>query len=371
MRLLFVIKALSLPGGGAERVLADVSAALVDRGHDIIVVSYDQPGDPDFYPFHAQVKRLRLGLGDARRHAKIGETLRRMAALRRLASAENPDVAIGFMHSAYIPLGIALHGSGIPVIASEHIVYEHYRGRPGQAWLLRRATPTFAAMTAISQSVIDSYPPAVRAKMTVIPNPVKFPVRLQVGQSPGERKRLLTVGRLAAQKDHRTLIEAFARIAREFPDWDLRIVGEGELRSELESQIAGLGLNGRIQLAGSIADIEPEYSAADLFVMPSRYESFGLATAEALAHGLPAVGFADCAGTNELISHNENGLLVSSDRRPDRLAAGLKLLMANEGLRLRLGAAGPSSVQQYSVASVADAWERLLDSSGFTPQAIQ
>ena len=174
------------------------------------------------------------------------------------------------------------------------------------------------------------------------------------------RKHLLTVGRLTAQKDHRTLINAFNLVAAEFPEWDLRIVGEGELESALKEQIIDLGLEARVMLPGAIAEIEREYAGAQIFVMPSLYESFGLVTAEALAHGLPAIGFRDCAGTNELIVDGSNGLLVSGENRAQALASGMRRFMGSEDLRRRMGDAGPASVAQFSVASVAGDWESLL-----------
>jgi glycosyltransferase involved in cell wall biosynthesis len=94
--------------------------------------------------------------------------------------------------------------------------------------------------------------------------------------------------------------------------------------------------------------------------MPSLYESFGLATAEALAHGLPAVGFADCPGTNELIENEVNGLLVPAGDRVAGLAAALSRLIEDSDLRRRLGQAGPQSVARFSVDTIVAQWEELL-----------
>ena len=121
------------------------------------------------------------------------------------------------------------------------------------------------------------------------------------------------------------------------------------------------GLDGRVDLPGLIADIRREYAAADIFVMPSTYESFGIATAEALASGIPAIGFADCPGTNELIRDEVNGLLIKGPDRARALAEGLARLMTDDGLRSQLGDGAPASVARYSLKSVADAWERLLE----------
>ena len=364
MKLLFAIKTLALPGGGSERVLADLTGALAGRGHEVSLASFDAADAEPFYPIAREVRRIALGLGDVSRHTSAASGLRRIAALRRLARRGRPDVAIGFMHSAYIPLGLALLGTGIPMIASEHIAFEHYRSRRLEKALLR-LTPCLARTTTVISPVIrDEFPAALRRHMTVMPNPVSPRDRrhADVGGEGRPWKTLLAVGRLEPQKDHRILIGAFARIAGDFPDWRLRIVGEGALRGALEAQAAATGRGDRISLPGARAAIDEEYVDAQLFAMPSIYESFGLTTAEALSHSLPVVGFADCPGTNELVRHGVNGLLVGGSDREAALAQGLAELMAAPERRRALGAAGPDSVAAFAPEAIVERWEALLES---------
>jgi glycosyltransferase involved in cell wall biosynthesis len=194
--------------------------------------------------------------------------------------------------------------------------------------------------------------------MTPIPNPVA-PAAATVDRD-GQHKILLCVGGLRPEKDHRTLIAAFARIAAARPDWSLRIVGDGECRAELQAQVQALGLGSRVEFTGAVADVAPQYAVADLFVVPSSYESFGLATAEALAAGLPALGFADCPGTNELIRDGINGVLVAGSDRVGGLAEGLSRLMGSAELRRKMAQAAPPSVAQFALDAVVGEWEGLL-----------
>lgn len=360
MRIAFAIKSLT-PAGGAERVLSEVASGLAGRGHDVTVLSYDRAADAPFYPLDGRVTRVPLGIGATERASSVGETLTRMRSLRRRLVELRPDVAIGFMHSTYIPLGLAMTGSGIPVIASEHIDFEYYRNRPLHALLLRSVPFHADAITCLSEPVRRGFPRPLARRMTVMPNPVAMDAAAMADVAgEGRRKLLLAVGRLAEQKDHATLIEAFGRIAGRCPDWDLRIIGEGELRPALTARIATLGLEDRVQLPGTTRDIGAEYRQAQLFAMPSRFESFGLATAEALAHGLPAIGFADCAGTNELIVSGSNGLLVGSADRVSALAEGLEALMGSPEMRRRMADAAPASVTQFTPERVVDRWEQLI-----------
>jgi glycosyltransferase involved in cell wall biosynthesis len=362
MKLLFVVKTLGLTGGGAERVLAEITAGLAARGHEVTVASFDAPGAADFYAFDHRVVRIRMGIGRSDRPSGMVDVLRRAVRLRRLLRAERPDVAIGFMHSAYVPLALALPGSGVAGVASEHIVHGHYADRPVERALLRLVAPRFRSITAVSEAMRQSFPAPIRRRMEVIPNPVRI-APSDRAPAVGDQRTLLTVGRLESQKDHATLIAAFARLRGDFPDWRLRIVGEGALRPELERQVAGLGLGDCVTLTGATAEIDCEYRAADLFAMPSLYESFGIATAEGLGHGLPAIGFADCPGTNELIVDGENGLLVAGGDRVAALAGGLARLMGSEAERARMGAAGPGAIAAFSAPRIVEQWEALLEAA--------
>lgn len=364
MRLLFCIKAMDNPGGGAERVLADVASGLVARGHNVTVLSYDQTDGQSFYSLDPRVKRIRLSIGSIARPATILTTLQRMVALRRCVRAHRPDVVVGFMHSMFIPLGLALIGTSTPLVASEHIVPEHYRSRPSQAMLLRLTPYLAERITCVSEQAMNAYPRSLRKKMVVVANPIttKPEVRADVYGSQKRRKVLLSVGRLEPQKAHETLIEAFSQIASEVPDWDLKIIGEGQLRPKLEAMVAAFGLEGRVDLPGTTKDISSEYSSAQLFVLPSNYESFGLTTAEALAHGLPVVGYEDCIGTNQLIRPGVNGdLAAGGDCRPSKLATTLKPLMQDDALRLRLSKDSELDLCEHRIENVCNRWEAILD----------
>lgn len=362
MKLLFAIKNLHAAVGGAERVLCTICSELVGRGHDVTIVTFDPPNSQPFYALDKRVKRIDLAIGNTARKAGMAELLRRMCALRRVAMQQCPQVAIGFMHSMFVPLAFAMAGTGVPVVGSEHIVPEHYRTRRIEYGLLIAAAPFMSKVTVLFESIRARYPALLRKRMVVIPNPVMTVIDKTNLEIHKPRYVLLNVGRLDDQKDQATLLRAFARIADRHSTWNLRIVGEGPLRHKLEDLVHGLGLGDRVQLPGVIADIGAEYRAADMFVISSRYEAFGLVTAEAMLHGLPVLGFADCPGTNELIEHRRTGLLASS--KPDRvqsLALELDGLLSNPNLRRSLGqAAGEVFNQQFSAQSICSLWESLL-----------
>jgi glycosyltransferase involved in cell wall biosynthesis len=363
IRAIFVVKTLALPGGGAERVLATVAAALAKRGHEITIATFDDPATATFYPIDPAITLLQLGIGHVRARTRLGEAVMRARSLRKTIQSRRPDVAIGFMHSAYVPLALGLSRTGIPVVASEHIVFDYYRRHPFERLALSVAAPFLNSMSIISERARQGFPWWLRKKMVAIGNPVQRFDRM-ADPIGGAAKTILSVGRLVPQKNHAMLISAFARIADDFADWRLRIVGEGKLHQSLRQQAEQLGLGHRIELPGGIAAIGDEYAGAQLFVLPSRYESFGLATAEAMVHGLPAIGFADCPGTNEIIRDGVDGLLVGSRDRVEGLAAAMAQLMDSPKKRSVMGEAARRTEVAPRLDGVVSLWEQLLASAG-------
>lgn len=363
MNIIFVIKALSIQGGGAERVLVEVASGLAQRGHNVTVVCNDKVETHSYYSLHPSVHQINLGIGAVGLKTNPLEAIRRMFAMRRVLIGLKPDVVIGFMHSTYITLGFALIGTGIRIIASEHTSIEHYKSRTFQRYLLGFTPFITKKITVVSEQIKLEFSPWLRRCMVAISNPVNFKIGkcANLVRCDNRPNILLSVGSLSVPKNQTCLINAFATIADTVPNWNLRIVGEGELRSALECQIRDLNLESRVQLPGAIKNISNEYLNAQLFVLPSSYESFGLATAEAIGHGLPVVGFVDCPGTNQLIQHNVNGLLVSGPDRINALANSLKSLMLSSEDRCRLGSASSDwLIEKFGINSVLDKWEGLL-----------
>ena len=362
MRILFAVKSVNHKGGGAERVLSVITNGLAKRGHSIYLLSFDKSLNNPFYPIDPVIIKIGLGSGNVNNKASIIETLGRLVRLRKTINSIKPDVVVGFMHSMFIPAGLSLLGTGIPVIGSEHIVFAHYQSRKLELLLLKLSVFFIKKIVSVSEQAKLTYPTILQKQMEVIQNPVGIEMK-QRAEVVGEKcqtKILLSIGRMSKQKDHQSLIKAFALIVDNFPDWKLHIVGDGELREQLGRLIKDLCLENRILLKKTTKDISSEYSDAHLFVIPSSYESFGLVIIEAFLHGLPVVGFADCEGTNELIQHNINGLLVQPV--PDRvegLKQSLQALMASPEDRFRLSQ-NCKVPFGYNTETILTLWETLL-----------
>lgn len=373
MKILMTIKRLENMAGGAERIFLQVANGLHEHGYDVGVATFDPEKATSFYPFPEGVKWKRIAIGDNAKPAKILETIKRIYALHRLTHKFKPDCIIAFQHSMMIPSALSFPPLKTVMIGSEHIVPDHYKTRLLQYAAFLFSALRFTKITAVTDEIIQTYPDLIRRKMVAIANPVT-PTKGKADPAGDDAavKAILSVGRLDAQKDHSTLIRAFASLSGDFPDWHLKIIGEGPLRGALESDIRQLGLEDRIFMPGITKDVAEEYTRAHIFALPSLYESFGLATAEAMSAGLPVLGFADCPGTNTLIIDDENGVLCEVDKGTTRVrafAASLRALMEDPVLRKELGANGIIHARQFDIDAIVSEWVMMLKAQGITPKS--
>jgi len=141
-------------------------------------------------------------------------------------------------------------------------------------------------------------------------------------------------------------------------------VGDGPLRSDLEVQVARLGLGARVAMPGFTRDVGAAYAKARFVVLPSRYESFGMVAAEALAAGRAVLSFDDCAGIAEIVKSGINGVLVTGhpvrEARVTALADGMRQLMADPDMCHRLGRTGLDGTARFGLEAVLDRWENII-----------
>lgn len=358
----------TLAGGGAERVVATLANYWARRQWRVRVVTL-APASEDFYALDPQVERLALDMAAPSEGAvdALRQNMRRVAALRRALNEFRPTVALAMMSTPNVLLAFAAWGlPGLCAIGSEHCYPPH---RPlGRTWaaLCRRMYGRLDAVVALTQECaqwIGTHSNATR--VPVIPNAAPWPLPQQAPHldpdslcGPG-RRILLAVGRLDPVKNLELLVQVFAQLAPNHPDWDLVILGEGPQRAALEQAVRFMLPGVRILLPGVAGNVGEWYARADLYVMSSRSEGFPNSLAEALSHGLPAVSF-DCdTGPRDIIRDDVDGLLVP----PDDAAALMRALdrvMADADLRSRFAARAGEARERFSLERVAGMWEDLF-----------
>lgn len=366
MNLLIVIH--SLHSGGAERVTANLANHWAAQGWRVTVVTLTSTAQ-DFYQLHPAVQRIALDVAGASGNAlaAIGNNGRRVRALRCVLRQVRPDVALALMSTANILLALAAVGlKGVVAVGSERTYPP--RIPLGRTWEALRSRlygrlHAMVALTGESATWLRQHTPARR--IPVIPNAVTWPLPAQPPHLPlperaHGRRTLLAVGRMSEEKGFHLLIPAFQRLAPDFPDWQLTILGDGPDRPALQAQVAAAGLADRISLPGRAGNVGQWYAAADLYVMSSRFEGFPNTLVEAMAHGLPAVSF-DCdTGPRDIIRHEVDGLLVPAGDVA-ALEAALRRLMGDAALRQQWGVRALEVRERFSVQRVTRMWEDLFE----------
>lgn len=343
--------------GGAQQVLAWLAGRLAEAGHHVSVLTLDNPDAPAFTPLSPAVRLIPLSLAapspDLRQ--ALAANFGRLRRLRKAILALHPDVVLSFQDQMNVLTLLALAGR-TPVVVSERI---HPALHPiGATWsLLRRLTyPRARAVVVQTSDIASFFSPCVRRRCVVLPNPVLPP---PPGNGPAQTPTLVGLGRLHRQKGFDLLLKAFALARREHPGWRLRIHGEGEERDALSKLCIELGLDVGDTLPGATREPYARLREAWAFALPSRYEGFPNALAQAMSCGLPVVATHCPGATAELVQHTESGLLVPPDDVV-ALAEALARLMADEVLRQRLGRGALGVLERFAPDGIYRRWEALL-----------
>lgn len=370
MKVMFVSRLFHEVSGGVERMAIALMNELARRGHRIELLSWDKSGAETYYPLDGRVVWHKLDMGDANHKAGWWLRFQRQLIIRRLLTQSRPDIMIAFQHGPFLAAAVAAIGLGIPIVAAERNApqrFDHLRAGKRRG-LIFGSFRLADCITVQLDDYVDGYPPYLRERIVSIPNPVQPARQLaRPAGEPGSVKWLLCVGRLSFQKNQSALIEAFAQLVEKVPDWHLLLVGAGEDEAKLKQLIADKGMTDRVTLAGAVKDVERLYLTSHLFCLPSRWEGFPNALAEAMAHGLPAVGFAGCAGVKQLIVDSCTGKLAQGNGTVETLAAALLPLMQDDALRMRMGIASAAAMSQYAPHEIYDCWESLLQKVAAVP----
>jgi glycosyltransferase involved in cell wall biosynthesis len=347
--------------GGAERQASFLCNHWAQSGRDVVLATLF--AEPSHYDLH---KDIVLKPFRHRRRPGLHNHWNDLLSMRRLIAEEQPEVVLAFIDAMNIKVLAAAIGGRVPVIVSERSIpaslASTYPTHYGVALGLARRVfyPSAAALVVQTEPIAHwARRQHLSRNITVIPNVIE-PLYEHETDSPRNSKVVLSVGRLSREKGHDILIRAFAGVADKFPDWRLRIVGDGILRSELSGLIESLGLQRRVELAPTKKSLVMDYRTAGIFVLPSRFEGFPNALMEAMQSGCPVVS-ANCpVGPAEILSDGSDGLLFRNEDASG-LASQLTILMQDGELRRSLGERARETVRKYEPEVVLPIWDRLLD----------
>ncbi|MEV7379564.1 glycosyltransferase family 4 protein [Streptomyces lydicus] len=258
--------------------------------------------------------------------------------------------ALNLLIAQYAPEGVARVGQ-------EHLHYAHHK--PELADAIRESYPQLDALTVLTDADERAYRSALTVsdvRIARIPNPLHATT---AQRSTLRRPVVVAAGRLVKSKGFDQMVSAFDEVAREHPDWQLRIFGSGPEKQRLRDLIHARHLHNHVYLMGTATHLDEELAKASLFVLSSRHEGFGMVLAEAMRHGVPVISY-DCPqGPREIVTDGEDGLLVAPDDTGG-LAAAMTRLIEDEPLRDKLGARAAVSARRYDMDRLRPRWERLF-----------
>jgi GalNAc-alpha-(1->4)-GalNAc-alpha-(1->3)-diNAcBac-PP-undecaprenol alpha-1,4-N-acetyl-D-galactosaminyltransferase len=360
MKIIFTYRAIDGIAGGAEKMSVALMNHLVNQNHQVHFLTFDKQDASSFYKMDRKITWHKINIGDYNKKAQFSVRLKRVLAARKIIYKVRPDIIIAFQHGSLINTVIFNAFLGFPIIWAERVApqYFDYVNNPLFKFSVYQFARFAQKITVQCASFVSEYPNHLRHKIEVISNPV-FPASERAsphGGSFGE-KIILCVGRIDFQKNQKLLVEVFLELSGEFPNWTLVLAGDGDDKNDVANMV---GNSTKIKLLGNVKNTDSLYKNAHLFCLPSRWEGFPNALAEALSSGLPAVGFSDCSGVCDLIKHEKNGLLAEGNENKFSLKDSLRTLMLNNELREKYGEFAIESVAEYAPSIQFEKWELLF-----------
>ncbi len=362
--------------GGVERVVSFKASYFAEAyNYDVTIIVTEGNGRDCFFPLSDKVTVINLNLGfeelwKASFVKKIFLYLTKQFRYRRMLKSElmriRPDITISVLRREINFINSIPDGSH--KIGELHVNRSNYRNFTSRDnnlvkqffarfWMndLLTHLKKLDRMVVLTEDAKRDWPEL--SNVHLIPDPIPFKVD---HVSTLSTKRVVCIGRYAYEKGNDLLLKAWSKVEKQCQDWTLDIYGQGN-QTPYRELIHELGIDEtRCHLHGSLTDVKEAYLGSSIFSLPSRFEGFGLVIIEAMACGVPVVSF-DCEnGPRNIISNNQDGILV----KPfdvDEYADSLLRLIRDDQLRSQMGNRAHESSKRYLIEDIALQWKNLFD----------
>ena len=279
--------------------------------------------------------------------------------MRMKLKKEKPDCLL-VMDLASCLISIpASFGLDIKIIVSERNSPQNFPGKPIVAKLSRFLMQFANGFVFQTLDAKSFYEKITNNRGVIIPNP------LIINELPEpyygiRKKEIVTAGRLTSQKNQELLIRAYSLINKKFPEYNLIIYGEGELREYLENICVNLKIENQVFFPGNIPNLLDKIRTSSLFVMSSDYEGMPNALLEAMALGLPCISTdCPCGGPKAVINNNINGVLVPV-KDEILLAKKMDYLLSNQVYANSLGEKACSIRNELDSEIICEKWLKYI-----------
>ena len=375
LKIVYVTPALYM-AGGVERVLTLKANYFAEHfGYEITIILTEGKDKPLFYPLSEKIKVINLNIGFEelwtcnflkKIFVYLKKQRRYKIALKTELMRIHPDITISLLRREINFINDIKDGS--QKIGELHVNRANYRNfEANEANFIKNVFAKFWMRSLVSKlKCLDSFVvlteedkqawPELK-NVTVIPDPLSF---TPTQHSPLTEKRVIAVGRYVYQKGFDLLLQAWAKIEKHCPDWQLAIYGDGN-RTPYEQLVMKLGIDSRrCHLYGPTTNIQQEYVNSSLFVFSSRFEGFGMVLIEAMACGLPVVSFACPCGPKDIVKSGEEGFLVENGN-VEEMANSMCRLISDDSLRQSFSQTAKKSILRFDISQIGELWKKLFE----------
>ena len=352
-KIIFYINSINY--GGAERVMVNLANEFSKRNYKLCFVTTVR--DKEEYFLDKKIERLNLEEVQSKK-TFVKRNISRTIKLRKILKEKRPDIIISFLAEPNFRAIMATRFLGIKnLISIRNDPRKEYSNRAYRA-MAKLLYPLTSGCVFQTEDARKYFPKSIQAKSTIILNPIED--KFYKEKYLGERKDIVSVGRLEPQKNQELLIEAFSKIADDFPSVNLKIYGQGSKLIDLKKLSLDLGLKGRVIFMGTRDNIQEEIKDAKLFVLSSDYEGLPNALMEAMALGIPVVSTdCPCGGPKMLIEDGVNGLLLKT-KDLEGLSMAMRKVLKDHNLATTLSKNASLRAREFQSKKIFQEWEAYL-----------
>ena len=341
----------SMGTGGAERVISILSNDYAKRGWtvDICVLLKNEVA----YSLDDRIKIWDMS-GDESL-SRIQKAPYWLKKIREYVRSKNPDTVVSFAARINVLVLMSCYGLNTKIVVSERNDPK-FDGRGFFTRTLTKVLYPHAYCVVFQTKRVQSYfCKKIQSKSCIIPNPIE----VKTSSFNPVQTKIVTVGSLKEQKNHKMLINAFNMVLQTHPNMELYIYGEGSYRKATENCIDELGLSSKVHLMGNSTNVHEEIMDSVLFVLSSDYEGLSNALLEAMVMGLPCIS-TNCAGSDEYIIDGNNGILVPVG---DELCMtqAINTMLDNKKLRNSCAENAKKIVDIVGKEAVLDKWRQVIE----------